>query len=410
MIAVGRVLAVHAGTMDVRLPFAAVGDGVCVHARSGAVRGEVIGVAQGRAIVLAHDPYGGVREGDEAATDRYALCAPIGMHLVGRCIDARNAPIDGGRAIHAPLRPLESPAPQPHERTGIAEPLWTGVRAIDGLLTLGRGARIGIFGPPGAGKSTLLHAIARGAYADAIVIGLIGERGREAEEWMRAAPRHATVICATSDRSAPERIRAARLAIAQAHALRSRGLHVLLVLDSLARYAGALREAAVARGETSGRAGYPPGVFTQLAASLEVAGATRDGSITLVATVLSDGDERDPVSDAARSLLDGHVQLSPSLASAGHFPSIDVPLSASRTMKLVVDDAHRRDAQIVRAALASLAETADARRLGMHPADIQAAKAAASEAALADFLRQDGRPEAPAVTLSQLTYLADTLR
>lgn len=410
MIAIGKVLAVHAAALEVRLPFASIGEGVCVHAQGSLVRGEVSGVMQGRAIVLAHDPCGGVRAGDEAVSEAHALCAPLGMQLLGRCVDARGCPIDGGRAVRAPLRPLAVSAPHPHERAAIDDSLWTGVRAIDALLTIGRGARIGIFGPPGAGKSTLLHAIARGTYADAIVIGLIGERGREAEEWMRAAPRHAAIVCATSDRSAPERIRAARLAIAQAHALRSRGLHVLLILDSVARYAGALREVALARGETAGRAGYPPGVFAQLAASLEVAGAMNGGSITLVATVLSDGDERDPVSDAARSLLDGHIQLSSSLAAAGRFPAIDVPLSASRTMNEVVSARHRGDAALVHAALASLAETADARRLGMQPVEAQAAKAAAAEPALVAFLRQDGRPEDPAATLSQLAALADTLR
>lgn len=410
MIAAGKVLAVRAATLEVRLPFAAIGDGVCVYARSGPVRGEVSGVMQGRAIVLAHDPCDGVRVGDEAVSDAYALCAPLGMQLLGRCVDARGAAIDGGRSIRAPLRSLTASPPHPSERAEIRDPSWTGVRAIDALLTIGRGARIGIFGPPGAGKSTLLHAIARGAGADAIVIGLIGERGREAEEWMRVAPRHAAIVCATSDRSAPERIRAARLAIAQAHALRSHGLHVLLVLDSVARYASALREVALARGEPAGRGGYPPGVFAELAALLEVAGATHDGSITLVATVLSDGDERDPVSDAARSLLDGHIQLSASLAAAGHFPAIDVPLSASRTMNAVTAAEHREDAALVRAALVSLAETADARRLGMDPAEAEAQTAAAAEAALTGFLRQGGHPQDPAATLSQLAALADTLR
>lgn len=410
MIFTGSVLAVDAASVEVALPYAAVGDGARIRARTGEVRGEIISVAHGRATVLAHDPCGGVRAGDEVFGDRSALCAPLGMQLLGRCVDANGVPIDGGGAIHAPLRRLAPPVPKPHERSEIAEPLWTGVRAIDTLLTIGRGARIGIFGPPGAGKSTLLHAMASGAYADAIVIGLTGERGREAEEWMRLAPRHAAVVCATSDRSAPERIRAARLAFAQAHALRSRGLHVLLVLDSLARYAGALREVALARGESVGRGGYPPTVFAGLAASLEICGAAHGGSITLVATVLSDGDERDPVSDAARSLLDGHLQLSPALAAAGHFPAIDIPSSTSRTMNAVTSEEHRADAVVVRAALASLAETADARRLGMRPEDPAAAKAAAAEAALNVFLRQGGQPEPSRAALSQLAALADTLR
>ena len=211
-------------------------------------------------------------------------------------------------------------APPPSQRAAVDSPFWTGIRTIDALLTIGRGARIGVFGPPGCGKSTLLHQLVRGAYTDAVVVGLIGERGREAEEWMRMCPQHASIVCATSDRSAAERVHAARIAVAQADTLRAKGLHVLLVLDSVARYAAALREIAVAAGESVGRGGFPPSVFAELARLLEVPGAARDGSITLVATVLSDGDERDPVSEAARSLLDGHIALSPDSRKPAAFP------------------------------------------------------------------------------------------
>ena len=172
-----------------------------------------------------------------------------------------------------------------------------------------------------------------GCTADAVVVGLCGERGREAQRWIERRDARTTVVCSTSDRPAKERIACVEVAFAHADALRDRGLHVAFVLDSLARFAAALRETATARGESVGRGGYPASVFAQLARFVEIAGPLRGGSITLIATVLSDGDDRDPVSDAARSLLDGHLQLSPRLAAAGRFPAIDVPASASRTME-----------------------------------------------------------------------------
>jgi type III secretion protein N (ATPase) len=227
---------------------------------------------------------------------------------------------------------------------------------------------------------------------------------------MRLAPRHASIVCATGDRSAAERIRAARVAMAQAASLRARGLHVLLILDSLARFAVALRELAVGLAEPVGRAGYPASVFGELAHYVEIAGGTGGGSITLVATVLSDGDERDPVSDAARSLLDGHVALSPALAQAGHFPAIDVAASISRTMDSIVDGAHRNNAALVRRAVAALSESRDARALGIMPADGFVLHAAAEEAALKSFLCQSTPAEQPKQTLSMLEQLADRLR
>jgi type III secretion protein N (ATPase) len=311
-----------------------------------------------------------------------------------------------GAVAHAVL----PDAPSPKDRTPITRPFWTGVRAVDALLTLGCGARIGIFGPPGAGKSTLLHAIVRNADADAVVVGLVGERGREAEEWNRAAPAHATIVCATSDRSASSRVAAAQTAMVQADALRARGLDVLLVLDSLARYSAALRDVALAAGEPTGRAGYPPSVFAAMARFLEVAGTACGGSITLIATVLSDGDERDPVSDAARSLLDGHIQLCAKLAARGLYPAIDLLQSSSRTMTAVTGETHREHAAILRGALGRLAATEDARSLGMEPSDGATRRAAAAEPEIEAFLRQGSEGERPGGTLSALARLADTLR
>ena len=409
MIAHGNVLSAHGGLLEVRLPAAAIGEGVHIRGARGEVFGMVTALRGRSALVAAHGAIGGIAAGDPVETDAAALSMPLGTALLGRCIDARGRPLDGHGEVQGRLRAVCRQAPEPGERAAITQPFWSGIRAIDALLTMGRGARVGVFGAPGAGKSTLLHMLMRGAQADAVVVALAGERGREAEEWMRVAPRHAAIVCATSDRSAAERVRAAQIAMAQAAALRSRGLHVLAIVDSLARYAAALREIAVAAGEAVGRGGYPASVFAELARYVEIAGAARGGSITLVATVLSDGDERDPVSDSARSLLDGHIELSASLARSGRYPAIDVPASASRTMEGVVSEEHARAAHAVRKALALLAASADARALGIMPSHPGLAKAAAEEQAVEAFLKQGKHASEPVETLSRLRELADRL-
>lgn len=337
-----------------------------------------------------------------------ASALPLGACVFGRAIDYDGLPLDGGPVPAGRCVAVELRVPRPDERAPVNEPFWTGVRAIDGLLTLGRGARVGIFGSPGAGKSTLIESIVAGTSADAVVIALVGERGREAQRWIERRDVRTTIVCATSDRSACERIRACIVALAHADALRDRGLHVLVVLDSLARVANALRERAIAAGESVGRAGYPPSVFGEMARIVEVAGPTAGGSMTLVATVLNDGDDRDPVSDAARALLDGHLVLSDRLAREGRFPAVDVTASASRTMALVVDDAHVRRAARVRGALAVLERTADARSLGIEPVEASAVIAIAAEERIESFLRQRTTVD-PAATLAALVELADTL-
>jgi ATP synthase in type III secretion protein N len=409
VIARGSALGVRGCLLEARLPGARIGDGVSISTQPHATIGQVLGIAGERAFVAVHTGLEGIAAGTALAQDMTVQSMPLGTCAFGRAIDARGAPLDGGPPLCGPRAGLDVRAPAPHERAPVVAPLWTGLRAVDGLLTFGRGARIGIFGSPGAGKSTLLEAIARGCAADAVVVGLCGERGREAQRWIDARDHRMTIVCATSDRPAAQRVRAAHVAIAQARALRARGLHVVLVLDSLARVAAALRELGVALGESVGRGGYPPSVFSELARMVEVAGAARRGSITLIATVLDDGDERDPVSDAARSLLDGHIQLTARLAHAGRFPAIDVPASASRTMPHVASTGHLADAAAVRRALSLLARIDDARLLGIAPTDDAAARAIGAEQSLERFLYQADERTSPDRTLRLLAELADTL-
>lgn len=406
----GCVVRTLGETLLAALPGARVGDGVRIRSASSTLCGEVASVDRARVSIAPFGSLTGVAVGDRVEIAPDALHFPVGFAPLGRALGAAGHPIDGGKAFAGTRARIDrTGAPVPAERDAIRVPFWTGVRAVDGLLTLGRGARVGFFGAPGAGKTTLLETIAAGARGDAVVIALVGERGREAQAWCARLDRRTTIVCATSDRSAAERVRAADAAMAQAEHLRAAGLHVVLIVDSLARYAAALRERHVALGEPVGRGGFPPGVWSAFARYLERAGNGARGSITLLATVLSDGaDEREPVSDAARSLLDGHIALSSALARAGHFPAIDVLDSTSRTMASVVSIDHARDARAVRCALALLAQTEDARAVGL-AADEPALRAAVSAApAFESFLRQR-EPSAPEYTLRSLRTIAQLL-
>ena len=391
---IGCVTRTLGDTVLAALPGACVGDGVAIAGGRGfALSGEVVAVERSRVTIVAFGSLAGIGVGDRVTIAADARQASVGFRVLGRALDASGRALDGRDDPAAVARRVDpKSAPPPASRHAIDTPFATGIRVIDALLSIGRGARVGIFGAPGAGKSTLLETIAGAARADACVLALIGERGREAQAWLERIDRRTTIVCATSDRSAPERIRAADIAMMQAETLRSRGMHVLLIVDSLARYAAALRERRVALGESVGRGGYPPAVWAELARYLERAGNVSHGSVTLLATVLSDGgDDREPLSDAARSLLDGHLVLSSALARAGRYPAIDVLASASRTMARVISDEHARDARTVREALARLAASEDARSVGLGPSDdLDLVRALAAEPQLAALLRQDG--------------------
>jgi FliI/YscN family ATPase len=340
--------------------------------------GEIVGLADRHAIVMLMGRGEGIRGGDVVEGLQAWASVAVGPGLLGRVIDAMGRPLDGG----APARehawaPLDARRLGPMLREPIATPLRTGVRAIDLITPIGRGQRMGIFAGPGVGKSTLLGQITRQTDADVVVVALLGERGREVREFVEDALGEAglarsVVVCATADEPPLVRARAARSACAVAEHFRDQGLSVLLVMDSLTRYAHALRQIGLAAGEPPTSRGYTPGVFASMATLLERAGAVelgggRVGSITGLYTVLVEGDDfNEPVSDAVRGVLDGHVLLSRELATRGHYPAVDVLASVSRLATRLMDAEHARARGLVVRLLAAYAKSEDLVRIGAY--------------------------------------------
>ncbi|MEQ8843786.1 MAG: FliI/YscN family ATPase [Phycisphaerales bacterium] len=377
----GRVATLRGSTLLVRgLPMP-VGSVVRVRASLGGGQeqlGEIVGLAEDRAIVMLMGRGDGVRAGDAVEGLQAWASVVAGPGLLGRVIDAMGRPLDGLPAIRehgwAPLDPIPV---GPMLREPISQPLRTGVRSLDLITPIGRGQRMGIFAGPGVGKSTLLGQITRQTDADVVVVALIGERGREVREFIedslgeRGLSR-SVVVCATADESPLMRARAARAACAVAEHFRDHGKSVLLVMDSLTRYAHALRQIGLAAGEPPTSRGYTPGVFANMAAMLERAGAVelgdgRTGSITGLYTVLVEGDDfNEPVSDAVRGVLDGHVLLSRELATRGHFPAVDVLGSVSRLATRLMDGEHAKGRAAVVRLLAAYAKSEDLVRIGAY--------------------------------------------
>jgi type III secretion protein N (ATPase) len=387
----GRIVATRGELLEAHLPLARLGETVrVIPAGAEVITASVTRVSKNGATLAAHGALNGVCVGDRVESTATADYLPLGVSLLGRSIDSAGVALDRLDPVRGLPVPVTAPPLGANTRRQIAQPLWTGIRAIDAFTTIGRGARIGIFGAPSAGKTTLLRSIVRGTSADAVVLGLIGERGREAAEWMAGIDARTTIVCAPSDRSAAERVRSAHVALAQACELRRRGLDVLVILDSLARFVSASREIAVASGEPVGRGGYPASVFGELARLVERAGSIGGGgSVTLIATVLVEGgDEREPLVEAAKAVLDGHIVLSNELARSRHFPAIDISASVSRTMDAVVGSRHHASANAVRAAVEALARTREARELSIAVTSPFVAGAVAHEARILAFLRQ----------------------
>ncbi|MBJ9674307.1 type III secretion system ATPase SctN [Burkholderia gladioli] len=287
------------------------------------------------------------------------LSIQVGDQLLGRVLDGLGEPIDGGPPLDSDdWRPVIVQPPDPMKRRMVDTPMPTGVRVVDAMMTLGEGQRMGIFAPAGVGKSTLMGMFARGAACDINVIALIGERGREVREFTELilgpeGMARSVVVCATSDRSSMERAKAAHTATAIAEYFRDRGLRVLLMMDSLTRFARAGREIGLAAGEPPARRGFPPSVFAELPRLLERTGMGQTGSITALYTVLAEDETGgDPVAEEVRGILDGHMILSREIAARNQYPAIDVLGSLSRVMSLVVPDTHNRAASRVRELMA----------------------------------------------------------
>ena len=366
------------------------------------VEAEVIGFRQGRTLLMNLGgpapllPGAAVRPVDRSGAGE----AEVGSALLGRVVDGAGKPIDGLGPIRGAERwPLAGRLQSPLDRGRVLEPLDVGVRAINGLLTLGQGQRVGIMAGSGVGKSVLLGMIVKAAAADVVVIGLIGERSREVADFLEtkvagAARARSVVVAVPANHSPVLRIRGALRTHAIAEAFRAEGKRVLLIMDSLTRVAHAGREIGLALGEPASARGYPPSAIAMLPNLIERAGAcvTSGGSITAIYTVLADGDDgNDPVVDSARSILDGHIVLSRALAERGIYPAIDVSKSVSRVMTDIVPRDHAQAARALRGHLATYEENRDLILMGAYRAgaDPQIDAAMASHPAITAFIRQD---------------------
>ena len=334
---------------------------------------EVIGFEKGLVILAPLEELRGVRPGSRVISLNEPLGANINKHLIGRCINALGLPIDGhNKIITQDIHYLNQKPPTPLERPVIREPLFLGIRAIDVFLTLGKGQRIGIFSGSGVGKSTLLGMIARYSTADVNVIGLIGERSREVNEFIQEelgehGLKKSVLVVATANESPMHKIKASFLTAAIAEYFRDQGKSVLLLLDSLTRLAMAQREIGLASGEAATTKGYPPSVYSLIPSLLERAGTAKKGSITGIYTVLVEADDiNDPVSDAVRGVMDGHILLDRELSNRGHFPAINVPLSISRVMKQVVSEEEDQMASFLRKLLSVYKENEEIIQLGAY--------------------------------------------
>lgn len=338
---------------------------------------EVVGFSKDKTYLMPTGDTHGIKPGARVIPTGQQLEIPAGDHLLGRVVDANGKPLDGKGPIRTQKwQPLISAPINPLLRTPIHEPLDVGVRAINGLLTVGRGQRLGLFAGSGVGKSVLLGMMTRNTDADVTVVGLIGERGREVNEFVRDilgqdGLEKAVVVAVPADNTPLKRLHGAMIATSIAEYFRDQGKNVLLLVDSLTRFAQAQREIALAIGEPPATKGYPPSVFAKLPQLVERAGnsANHAGSITAIYTVLAEGDDQnDPVVDAARAVLDGHIVLSRSLAESGHYPAIDIEASVSRLMNTVASESHRQAALNFRAQYSLYQKNEDLINMGIYQA------------------------------------------
>lgn len=394
----GRVTKVVDYLVESEGPFCSVGEGCAILTSDGrTLAGEVVGFRDKLVLSMPLERPIGIRYGDRIVTRGTRPSLRVGPSLLGRVIDGSGAPLDSKGSYRArEYRELRGETPLPLARTMIREPLGCGIRAIDGMLTCGRGQRMGIFGGSGVGKSTLVGMMTRGTSADLTVLALVGERGREVREFLEDAIgeegiARSVVVVSTSDQPPLSRIRAALAATTVAEYFAAQGKHVLLVVDSLTRFAMAQREIGLAAGEPPTAKGYTPSVFTLLAQLLERAGHFGGGSITGFYTVLMEGDDQqDPLVDAVRAILDGHIILDRRLSTQGHYPPISVLDSLSRLMPSVCATEHLTKARRLRSLLASYAESEDLIRVGAYQkgSDATLDQALAALPAINGFLQQ----------------------
>ncbi|MBE7545428.1 MAG: FliI/YscN family ATPase [Bryobacteraceae bacterium] len=362
--------------VETRGPAAAVGDFCEILTRSGRrIRTQVIGFREGRLLSMPLEETGGLQSGDKIVARKRDSQLAVSHALLGRVLDGFGRPLDQGPPLSADAwYDLYAPPPGPLEREPIEEPLSTGIRAIDAFLTCGRGQRVGIFGGSGVGKSTLLGNLLKNHNADVAVLALVGERNREVRDFIEhelgpEGLRRSVLVVATSDRPSPLRVRACFVALAIAEFFRDQGKDVLLVADSVTRLAMAQREIGLAGGEPPSQKGYTPSVFQMLPRIFERAGRFQRGSITGFFTVLVEGDDmNEPIADAVRGILDGHIVLSRALGQRGHYPAIDVLQSVSRLATRVSSRDQVASASKVRALLAELEASEDLVRIGAYAA------------------------------------------
>lgn len=370
----GKVRAIRGIAIHVTGLAAAIGDTCTIAAEGGklSIPAEVVGFNRDDAVVMALGDAHRVAPWDRVINDHRALSVPVGAGMLGRIVDALGNPLDGGPPILGSMRPLVADAPSPLQRAPIEQPIETGVSAIDGLLTCGKGQRIGIFAGSGVGKSTLMGQIARSHAGQVNVIALIGERGREVGEFVTEALgpeglQKSVVVACTSDAAPMLRMKAPLTAVTIAEAFRSAGADVLFMMDSVTRYAMAVREVGLAAGEPPTLRGYPPSLFASLPRLVERLGSDSHGTITGMFTVLVDGDDmNEPVADALRGYLDGHIVLSRKIAERGRFPAIDVLGSVSRLMPKVTTPEQQENARKLRELLAHYEENRDLVSVGAY--------------------------------------------
>ncbi|OMF36808.1 flagellar protein export ATPase FliI [Paenibacillus sp. FSL H8-0548] len=371
----GKVTQVIGLTVESEGPDASIGDVCFIYPTKGAkpIKAEVVGFRENKVILMPLGDLHAISPGCDVVGTGKPLTVQVGSELLGKVLDGLGNPLDGSfLPRRMPHYSTHNEPSNPLMRPRVVEPLGIGVRAIDGLLTVGRGQRVGIFAGSGVGKSTLLGMIARNTSADVNVIALIGERGREVLEFIEKdlGPEglaRSVVIVATSDQPALIRIKGALIATSIAEYFRDRGLNVMLMMDSVTRYAMALREVGLAVGEPPATRGYTPSVFAALPKLLERAGTGPTGSITAFYTVLVDGDDmNEPIADAVRGILDGHIVLSRQLAHKGHFPAIDVLASVSRVMKEIVTDEQQDAANELKKLLSTYKDSEDLINIGAY--------------------------------------------